>query len=174
MDRLACQFFDRICFHDPSNVLFYIEEEVGSFSSHWKVPVHQICDFFCVLAKHFDCMFVSLWYHTNLRWIYRYSPTTQTIEHILSNTLIHPLITHLLTAQHTRTLSRTTARGLQDTLICGEMLLVSVAHLWTFSYRPFTVASQRANLMQVAEALVVWDDDDLSGGEKGGGSAKVG
>ena len=59
------------------------------------------------------------------------------------------------------------------------MLLVSVAHLWTFSYRPFTEASQRASLMQVAEALVAVvgeendDDNDLCGAEGGGGSGKV-
>lgn len=40
--------------------------------------------------------------------------------------------------------ARTLSRGLQDTLICGEMFAVSVAHLFTFSYKPFTEENRRA------------------------------
>lgn len=38
------------------------------------------------------------------------------------------------------------SRGLQDTLICGEMFAVSVAHLFTFSYKPFTEENRIAKL----------------------------
>ena len=94
---------------------------------------------------------------------------THHITHLHTHSLLTPPSSPLVTHP---------ARGLQDTLICGEMLLVSVAHLWTFSYRPFTVAGQRASLLQVAEALVTGEKEEeegvLSGGERGaGGKAKV-
>jgi Organic solute transporter Ostalpha len=45
------------------------------------------------------------------------------------------------------------ARGLQDTLISGEMFIVSIAHLFTFSYKPFTSEGQRGQLLSAVEAL---------------------
>ena len=75
MDRVVCQRLHRVCCHGSGDVLYHIEEETGAFSSHWKISVHKICDFFCVLAKYFDRMFVSFWCHRNRRWIYRYTHT---------------------------------------------------------------------------------------------------
>ena len=62
--------------------------------------------------------------------------------------------------------ARNLARGLQDTLICAEMFVVSVAHLWTFAYQPFTTAGQQARLMQAVEALM--SDDGTTEGAKAG------
>ena len=51
------------------------------------------------------------------------------------------------------------ARGLQDTLICGEMFLVSIAHLYTFSYRPFTEEERREKFL----LRMTPTDDSLTG-----------
>lgn len=52
------------------------------------------------------------------------------------------------------------SRGLQDTLICGEMFAVSVAHLFTFSYKPFT---EENRIAKRTATLIDSNDSTLEG-----------
>lgn len=68
--------------------------------------------------------------------------------------------------------AHTLAHGLQDMLICIEMFLVSIAHLYTFSYRPFT---EEENNEEKNEALLLALAVEEEGYVKSGrGSSKDG
>lgn len=54
--------------------------------------------------------------------------------------------------------AETLATGLQDFLICIEMMLVSIAHLYTFSYKPFVEGGSES------EYVAVSDDESINSG----------
>jgi hypothetical protein len=65
-------------------------------------------------------------------------------------------VIHAIDGYSTHSLSR----GLQDVLVCVEMCLVSIAHLYTFSYYPFTEEGFKAGLKDKARPLDVGLLDD--------------